>query len=83
MSINVTVSNSDIEALEKQLRDSVQLTGGGVQENFCDRWPSAKAALQVLQSVLDLVPGVGFFAKPAIIVVIAAGDAAHRALCKQ
>jgi hypothetical protein len=48
---------------------------------FCKNWDSAKQVLTVLQPILAAVPGVGIFAGPAIGVVIAAGDAAKKALC--
>lgn len=48
---------------------------------FCQAWPTAKPVLRTLGDLLRIVPGIGVFAGPAIGVVVAAGDAAHRALC--
>ena len=58
-----------------------EAAGASASDVFCNDWDSAKSVLQALQPVLSQVPGVGLFAGPAIAVVIAAGDAAKKAVC--
>ena len=55
--------------------------GASASAAFCNDWDAAKSVLQALQPVLSQVPGVGLFAGPAIAVVVAAGDAAKKAIC--
>jgi hypothetical protein len=54
----------------------------GSADAFCKNWDTARQVLQMLQPILAAVPGVGVFASPAIGVVIAAGDAAKKAVCQ-
>lgn len=68
-----------IDALQEAI-EKVELQGGGT-EAFCEHWDSVVPALQALSGLLAVVPGVGVFAGPAIAVVIAAGNAAKRAVC--
>ena len=84
-----TISDAQVKELEALIRQNrpavrpaatatVQAMGGG---SFCSIWPTAKAALQALQGIIGTIPGVSVFAGAAIAIVIAAGDAAHGALC--
>ncbi len=56
---------------------------GGPQETFCTAWPQAKNGLILLKAIIGSVPGVSFFAKASIDIVVAAGDAANSAFCQQ
>ena len=71
-------SIDNLKALITQHKGSVDATA---QTSFCSIWPSAKQGLQLLQTVLQSIPGVSMFAGWAIALVIAAGDAASGALC--
>ena len=65
-----------------QLADAIrQQPGMGAKEEFCKHWDTAESVLKMLQPSLSGVPGVGLFAGPAISVVLAAGNAAKRAVC--
>lgn len=80
MAETITITNEQQAQLRAAV-DSVELMGA--KESFCQNWPAAKNALQMLSKILALVPGAGIFAPPAIAIVIAAGDAAHSSkLCK-
>jgi hypothetical protein len=74
-----TFTPQQIDALADAIKKQPAMGGG--QQTFCKNWDMAKQVLQVLQPVLASVPGVGLFAGPAIGVVIAAGDAAKKAVC--
>lgn len=91
MSETVTITQSDIDQFANELRAKAMTpaaaAAAGPSEaagiNFCDIWPGARQALEVLRTILDAVPGVGFFAKTAIGIVIAAGNAAEDAFCSR
>ena len=68
-----------IEKLSQAISANFQQQGA--QETFCQNWDTAKQVLNMLQPILAAVPGVGIFAGPAIGVVLAAGDAAKKAVC--
>jgi len=67
-----------IDALQEAIEKNQQM---GATEVFCNNWSTVEPALQALSGILAAVPGVGVFAGPAIAVVIAAGNAAKRAVC--
>jgi hypothetical protein len=67
-----------IDALQEAIEKNQQQ---GTSEVFCKNWDTVEPALQVLSGLLAAVPGVGIFAGPAIAVVIAAGNAAKKAVC--
>jgi hypothetical protein len=75
---SVSITQAQIDALTRALE---QQKGVSASQEFCKDWDSAKAVLQALQPILSSVPTVGLFAGPAIAVVIAAGDAAKKAIC--
>lgn len=84
-----TISDAQVKELENLFRQhkgaiqpaaTTHAVTGGV--TFCGVWPSAKSGLQLLQQVIDKVPGVSLFAGAAIAIVIAAGDAAYSVFCK-
>jgi len=69
-------------AIAKQKSEATrEATAASASDVFCNDWDSAKSVLQALQPILAQVAGVGLFAGPAIAVVIAAGDAAKKAIC--
>jgi len=72
---------TDVENLAKVIKEHVKKTKGPAQDTFCGIWPQAKEGLQLLSTFIGVIPGVGIFAKVAIGVVIAAGDAASSAVC--
>lgn len=73
-----TYSEQEIEQLAQEIKAKAAAPR---DVNFCGIWPSAKQALEVLRTILDVVPGAGLFAKAAIGIVIGAGDAAYKAFC--
>jgi hypothetical protein len=74
-----TLSEKDVKALS----DAIKAHGSAPKSaDFCTIWPGAKQGLQLLLQIIDKVPGIGLFAKAAIGIVIAAGDAASAAFCK-
>jgi hypothetical protein len=75
---SVTFTPQQIDALADAIRKHPDQ---GAHEVFCEKWDTTRQVLQVLQPLLAAVPGVGLFAGPAIGVVIAAGDAAKKAVC--
>lgn len=81
---------ADVTELTKLIKEHAKVPaakGGpetrGVKETFCEVWPGAKSGLTLLKSIIGSIPGVSFFAKAAVDVVIAAGAAAVSALCNQ
>jgi hypothetical protein len=76
-----TVTDADIKDLTKLIKEKGQVTDAA-QDTFCKIWPQAKTALELLGSFISAIPGVGLFAKAAITIVIAAGEAAAKAVCK-
>jgi hypothetical protein len=74
------ISDADIEDLAKLIRQHGPVQKDA-QKTFCGIWPKAKEGLELLRTILDLIPGIGVFAKAAIAIVLAAGDAANNALC--
>ncbi len=74
----LTFTPQQVDALAKEIAKQQGMGDAGA---FCNNWDAAKGVLQVLQPILAAVPGVGIFAGPAVSVVIAAGDAAKKALC--
>ena len=74
-------SASDIKNLSDHIEANKASVPAATAVSFCGAWPAAKAGLQLLQSVLQSIPGISMFAGWAVAVVIAAGDAASNALC--
>ena len=83
MTQNISFTEQEIQILQTAISEanSGELVDSGAKDQFCELWPKAKQALNLLLPLLGLVPGIGLFAKAAIGAVIAAGDAAHAALC--
>lgn len=79
MTTTITFNQQQIDALRVAISQNQQQ--GVSTATFCANWDSVKLVLETLKTILAMVPGVGIFAGPAIAVVIAAGDAAKRALC--
>jgi hypothetical protein len=75
---NITFTPQQVDALAAEIKK--QAAQGG-SDAFCKNWDQAKQVLQLLQPILAAVPGVGIFAGPAIAVVLAAGEAAKKAVC--
>lgn len=78
---SITISSEQQKALEEAIRKTVQPMGA--MDAFCGTWPTVKPVLNELRNIIALVPGISVFAGPAIVVVIAAGDAAFAAICKK
>ena len=82
----IELTMTDVEGLTKAIQEHVRTPRDAqardAQTSFCSIWPQAKAALEILLTFIGTIPGVGIFAKVAIGVVVAAGDAASSALCK-
>jgi hypothetical protein len=85
---DLTFTQQQIDDLARAISKSKQkseavreATAASASDVFCNDWDSAKSVLQALQPILSQVPGVGLFAGPAIAAVIAAGDAAKKAIC--
>ena len=79
-------TEADVKELTKMIKEHGKMPAakkGGPQETFCDVWPQAKNGLNLLKSIIGSVPGVSFFAKAAIDIVMASGDAASSAFCQQ
>jgi len=51
--------------------------------SFCKFWPNAKDALETFKSILDGMPGIGFFVKIAIMIVISGGDVCFKSICNK
>ena len=83
MAQNIELTDADIQSLKEALETnaSQKLSAAGLSD-FCEVWPNVKKALLVLQGIIGSIPGISIFAKAAIGVVIAAGDAAAAVLCK-
>jgi hypothetical protein len=78
-----TFTEADVAALTKAIKEQARLPKAkDAQTTFCEIWPKAKEALPLLQTFIGAIPGVGFFAKAAIGIVIVAGNAAEEAVCK-
>ena len=77
---NFVISDAEVEELTRVIQEKGRVDKG-IQDTFCQVWPTAKDGLEVLRKVLEFVPGVGPLAKMAIAIVIAAGDAANNAIC--
>ena len=78
------IPSGAIKELEQHIDNNQlkTLTPDKVRQEFCSTWPAARAGLEELQKVLNLVPGVTASAGTALSLVLAAGDAAKGALCK-
>ncbi len=74
----LSITQGQIDALARALKEQ---KGSAASDAFCKDWDAAKGVLQALQPILSAVPTVGLFAGPAIAVVVAAGDAAKKAVC--
>ena len=74
----LAITQEQVDALAEEIKKQQSL---GAADTFCQDWDTAKQVLLVLRPILAAVPGVGIFAGPAISVVIAAGDAAKKAVC--
>jgi hypothetical protein len=83
-----SLTEADVKELTKAIKEHGKMPvektfrAGGAQGTFCEVWPDAKGGLTLLKSIIGSIPGVSFFAKAAIDIVIAAGDAAVSALCQ-
>jgi hypothetical protein len=78
-----TVSEGLVTELQRHIAAQPKGTvPGDVEQAFCSTWAEARIGLQGLGTVLSLVPAIGMFAGAAISIVLAAGDAAKGALCK-
>jgi hypothetical protein len=77
-----TLPKADVENLAMVIKEHVKKTKGPAQDSFCKVWPQAKEGLQLLSTFIAAIPGVGVFAKVAIGIALAAGDAASSAVCK-
>jgi hypothetical protein len=76
-----TLTEADVKDLSKVIREQARVPKDA-QEDFCEVWPQAKTALQLLKTFIGIIPGVGAFAKVAIGIVIVAGEAASSAVCQ-
>jgi hypothetical protein len=76
-----TITDADVENLTDVIKKQQQVSMAA-QNNFCEIWPQAKTALELLNTFILVIPGAGFFAKSAIGIVLAAGEAASNAVCK-
>jgi hypothetical protein len=77
------ISEADVKDLTKIFKEQVRVPKEvDIQGTFCQVWPQAKTALELLNSFIGSIPGVGIFARMSISIVIAAGDAAKSAVCK-
>jgi hypothetical protein len=74
------ITEADVKALTKLIKEQARVPKDA-QGTFCQVWPQAKSALELLNTFIGGIPGVGIFAKMSIGIVIAAGDAAHSAVC--
>lgn len=86
--LTFSITQKEIDALADEIKKNyteAQLAQGGAASKFCEVWPPVKEGLTVLKDVLAVVklPGVALFASAAIAVVLAAGDATSKALCKK
>ena len=79
-----TIPEADVKNLTEVIKEHIRTTKAKVppQDAFCKIWPQAREALQLLSTFIATIPGVGIFAKVAVGIVIAAGDAASAAVCK-
>ena len=80
------LSEAEMKELTSLIKEHGKLPAakkGGPQETFCTVWPQAKNGLNLLKEIIGSVPGISFFAKASIGIVIAAGDAADSALCQK
>lgn len=87
MAEELVLSRRDVDGLAQALRspaatEAAKAARAETEVDFCRSWPDARKALVFLRGVLNVVPGVGPFARAAIGVVIVAGDAAEKAFCK-
>lgn len=82
MAQNIELTDAELQSLKEALvpDPSQKVTAAGLSD-FCEVWPNARTALLALQGIIGSIPGVSIFAKAAIGVVIAAGDAAAEVLC--
>jgi hypothetical protein len=79
-------TEAEVKELTKMIKEHGKMPAakkGGPQETFCDVWPQAKNGLNLLKGIIGSVPGVSFFARASIDIVVAAGDAANAAFCQQ
>jgi hypothetical protein len=79
------LSEAELKGLTEVIKKHPAPKAKGVAEaqaKFCQVWPQAKTGLELLNTIIVAIPGVGPFAKAAIGIVIGAGDAASAALCK-
>jgi len=77
----VSVSDSDIDAITKAIKDGPRPKAAVDTKVFCDKWPDVKNALNLLSTLIGVVPGVNIGVKAAIGVIIAVGDAVSKAVC--
>jgi hypothetical protein len=75
------ITEADVKELTKLFKEQARVPRDA-QGTFCQVWPQAKTALELLNSFIGSIPGVGIFAKMSIGIVIVAGDAASSAVCK-
>ncbi len=58
----------------------VEASGADIKAKFKELWPQVKQGLALLQQLSGLVPGVGSVVGVVIGIVLAAGDAADKAI---
>jgi hypothetical protein len=76
----ITLTEAEVKELTNVIKEQARIPKDA-QTTFCGVWPQAKTALELLRTFIGVIPGVGLFAKAAIVIVIAAGDAASSAVC--
>jgi hypothetical protein len=78
----INISEAEIERLAEAIKNS-PIETLGAQDEFCRLWPTAKEVLTLLRNIVGVIPGAGMFAGLAISAVLAAGEAAQKAICPQ
>lgn len=82
MAHTIELTDAELQSIKDALAPDPNAPAATVDASgFCNVWPQARQALLVLQGLIGAIPGVSIFAKAAIGVVIAAGDAAASVLC--
>lgn len=74
------ISQEDMDNLARAIAQNVA-GRKGPKDTFCKAWPQAREGLSLLRGLLEAVPGAGSFARMAIGIVLAAGDAAEKGVC--
>lgn len=85
--VDMDFSSLDVDELERVIKSSASSKGAVAQDardNFCEIWPKAKTALEILLPIiLSAMPGASIFVKMAFKVILEAGDAASRVICSK